>query len=505
MATKLELMIEAEKRGILPSDKVSLLNEARSRGLIKGSAIQAPQQQEPGFGARVGESFRERQETVQEAKRATPFRAGTKAVAEAVRFGGDVVGEGLVSAGRGISAITPDPIGAAAKKVAKFGLESLGETLIAKGGIAALQAGAKVAGAVEEKFPETVDVLKDVATVGSIALGGKSKPGKITEIGEDLIKKGKVNTPKLKKLTSDDIKIQASKLYDTAESKGGSLKSNVTDDFLDNLSKEVGPQTEAGRIFAGKDDEITAALERLEGLRGRPLSLREAQELDKQMGDLATKFFITDKSVSRKIGIMQDELRGAIENAKAGDIVSPEGFEALKEGRKLWARASRLDEVERIIARAELTDNPASALRSGFRTLLGNKRRMRGFSEVEREMITKAAKSGIISDAAGVLGSRLIPIASVATGGGLGGAAAAQATSTASRSVATRVQLNKAAKLAESIANPGRNKPTLFEKGKPITQKNLGRALKNIEKAIVTSEQLALDKLLIIDLLEKEE
>jgi hypothetical protein len=43
MATKLELMLEAEKRGILPEDKKSLLFEARSRGLIpKLTADQDP-------------------------------------------------------------------------------------------------------------------------------------------------------------------------------------------------------------------------------------------------------------------------------------------------------------------------------------------------------------------------------------------------------------------------------------------------------------------------------
>lgn len=34
MADKLALMLEAERRGILPPDKVALLAEARRRGLV---------------------------------------------------------------------------------------------------------------------------------------------------------------------------------------------------------------------------------------------------------------------------------------------------------------------------------------------------------------------------------------------------------------------------------------------------------------------------------------
>ena len=36
MATKIELLLEAEKRGLLPADKVAALNEARRRGLVAG-------------------------------------------------------------------------------------------------------------------------------------------------------------------------------------------------------------------------------------------------------------------------------------------------------------------------------------------------------------------------------------------------------------------------------------------------------------------------------------
>lgn len=49
MADKIAIMLELEKRGALPSDKLELLNEARSRGLVQGSqkTISSPKTAEP--------------------------------------------------------------------------------------------------------------------------------------------------------------------------------------------------------------------------------------------------------------------------------------------------------------------------------------------------------------------------------------------------------------------------------------------------------------------------
>jgi hypothetical protein len=51
MATKLELMLEAEKRGVLPPEKAALLNEARKRGLVGSNQ---EQNKEGNFLGRIG-------------------------------------------------------------------------------------------------------------------------------------------------------------------------------------------------------------------------------------------------------------------------------------------------------------------------------------------------------------------------------------------------------------------------------------------------------------------
>ena len=146
-----------------------------------------------------------------------------------------------------------------------------------------------------------------------------------------------------------------------------------------------------------------------------------------------------------------------IKDAPASSIGGgKEGFELVNQGRKLWSTSAKLSDIERIIQRAELMDNPAQGLKSGFRTMLNNPNRLRGFSKEERKAIRNAAESGVVTDLFRTFGSRLIPIATTATGGGIGSTALATAGTIASRDSATRLQLGKANVLADLIATQGK-------------------------------------------------
>lgn len=134
-------------------------------------------------------------------------------------------------------------------------------------------------------------------------------------------------------------------------------------------------------------------------------------------------------------------------------ITGKEGIEAGKKARGLWSASMRLGDVEKIITRAEMMDNPATGLKTGFRNLYNNPARMRGFSPDEKKLIKNAAESGVVTDALRTLGSRIIPIGAAISGNGIGGIAASQIGTMAARGAATKMQLNKANKLADAIAN----------------------------------------------------
>lgn len=260
------------------------------------------------------------------------------------------------------------------------------------------------------------------------------------------------NTPKV---SSEDFRQLARNSYKVAEEKGGVLKPEFTNQFVGEIEK-LKPQTEIGKIVGG-DSAFTKVVNKISAIKDKPITLEGAQELDEILGDeidsLADKVTGRLTKQGKKLFDVQSKLRGMIESADEEMIVGDKGgFEALKEGRRLWAKSRRLEDIERIIARAEMTDNPATAIKTGFRTLASNPNRLKGYSLVEKKLIEDAAKSGVIADSLRtIFGSRLLPIITGASGGGVGAVASSQAASMAARGIATRAQLNKADKVATQI------------------------------------------------------
>jgi len=251
---------------------------------------------------------------------------------------------------------------------------------------------------------------------------------------------------------SDKIREVASGLYKTAEQKGGTLKPEFTNKFVDQIEK-LKPQTDIGQIVGG-DSPFTKIVEKVSQIRNRPMTLQAAQELDELLGDAIDDFTDMGRLTKqgKKLFDIQSTLRNMIDDADQSLMMGgKEGFNAWKEGKKLWATSHRLSDIERIIQRAEMTDNPATSIKTGFRTLYNNPNRIRGFSIPEKAAIKKAAESGVVSDLLRTAGSRLNPIIAGTTGG-FGAAAAGAATSMAARGAATKVQVSKADKVARMIA-----------------------------------------------------
>lgn len=265
----------------------------------------------------------------------------------------------------------------------------------------------------------------------------------------------KTATTKVKQLSVDDLKKAANAAYTRAKEMGGTLKPTFTDDFV-NKSK--------GSLLSGDEvvdamkanKPLAEAVKDLELLKGQPMTLERAQAVDETLSNMIDSTVQANGSVNKvgkKLLDVQNTLRSMMDDV-SDDMISGgiEGIKALKEGRDLWSRQARLSDIRRIITRADMTDNPATAIKTGFRTLYSNPKRMRGFTEAEKKAIEKAARSGVAGDILRTFGSRLIPIGTTLTGGGLGGTAAAQAGTMASRNAATALQVKRAEKVADMIA-----------------------------------------------------
>lgn len=264
---------------------------------------------------------------------------------------------------------------------------------------------------------------------------------------------------------AEELRQQASNLYSKADQTGGILKPQTTDKFLNEAMSRVSPKTRAGQLLSGEGpaDKVIA---KLQGIKGRTLSLAEAQEVDEFLGNSIDD--LTELGKPTKEGLklikIQDALRQTISGASANDIVgTKEGFKALNDGRKAWSQYNKMRDVERIISRAQNMEQPVTALKNGFNGLLNNPNRMRGFNAQERAAIAKAAKVGAITDILKTMGSRLNPVITtgVLSGGGAmaaglpGGAlglAASYGASTGARAAANALQMGKAKNVQRAIA-----------------------------------------------------
>lgn len=253
---------------------------------------------------------------------------------------------------------------------------------------------------------------------------------------------------------ADEVRQAASQMYKRAEQFGGTLKPEFTNKFIkeaDSILLSKDPKIRGSRTHR----QLVDAFDDLAQFANEPMTLQRAQELDEMLGEMINQRVNLNGTLNdqgRKLYNAQTTLRRMIETADESVMSgSKEGFEALKEGRKLWSTSRKLDDIERIISRAEMTDNPATAIKTGFRNLFHSKR-IAGYSPQEAKAIEKAANSGVVGDLLRTAGSRLAPIITAGAGGGIGSTAAAAAASMAARGAATRGQLKRAQDVSRAVA-----------------------------------------------------
>ncbi len=252
---------------------------------------------------------------------------------------------------------------------------------------------------------------------------------------------------------SDDVKAVASQAYETAAAKGGVLKPEYTNKFIDDVEKLL-PQTEEGKLFAG-DDQFSSVVDRVRLLRDRPLSLLGLQEIDEKISNYISKEYGVGglSKDGAKIAEIQNALRGMMYDAPESAVAGgKEGFRALAEGRELWSAHMKLKDIETILSRAAGADKASTSIQKGFNSLYNNTKRMRGYTDAEKKLIKKVGEGNIAVDVVSrVFGSKILPIITAATGGGLAGTAASTATSIASSGLANKIKVSQAQDVARQI------------------------------------------------------
>ena len=503
MADRLQLMVEAERRGILPPDKTALLAEARRRGLVPGGE-QKPPEPAPSVGGMggynplarrfmgAGQQGMERLgltpenvqnpvanalgplETVAQVGTGTAgtIAGGIAGIAQAMRNIGSRTP--AVSAADRVSqvqqAMTYQPrtgVGAGMSRVVSLPGEAYaaatnraGEVVTDVTGSPALGAAVKTAG----------DVAPAVAGMRSVKrpVAEPRRTGNYQRPAPDPVP------------TTEQLTTAARQAYKDAKESGVVVSA---DNYGNALTRIQGAIKEEG-INPTLHPKTTAVLKQLEESVGKDLSITEAENLRRVIQEVAGDLDpVTRKPTGDafRASKILDEFDDALDQMSVNS-----------DARALWARSRRSQMIDDMIHRAEIRAGAhytqagmEHALRQEFKQLAMNPRRMRGLSKDQRAAIEKVASGGPMENILRALG-KFDPTTSVvsAAGGLVTGGMLAPATGGLSmalpavgfgaKRLATRATSKNVDKAREALV--GRGMPSASQRSTtPTTQTNAAK------------------------------
>lgn len=234
--------------------------------------------------------------------------------------------------------------------------------------------------------------------------------------------------------TTEQLRAQADDLYARAEQAGLRVTpqgfSRAVDDFANGLRADGFNPRLHPRAAAALDEMREAASS------GQPLSLQQIDQL-RRITAAAGKSIEPDE---RRIGsLLIDKLDDWLGNLKPADVAAgdaPRAVGLIREARSTWARMRKGEIIEDIFDRLNPGEGSAAlrasqysqsgienALRTEFRQLARNPRRMRAFNEEERALIRRTAMGGPVENAFRWLG-KFAPRGVVSFGMGAGAGSA---------------------------------------------------------------------------------
>lgn len=223
------------------------------------------------------------------------------------------------------------------------------------------------------------------------------------------------------------LKQQAGAAYDAAENAGVIISKNSFKQFAQDVQRQMADEG----IDAMMQPRALAALKRLTDIDDN-VTLKGAEILRRVVKNAASS---NDPSERRMARIMVERLDDYMNNLSPADVLggnAPAATSALRDARSLWSRASKADSIEELISRARNRSSQFSgsgyenALRTEFRNLAQNAKRLRVYTPDEQAAIRRVANGGPVGNVMRMLG-KFAPtgvVSSVLSGGagfGVGG------------------------------------------------------------------------------------
>jgi len=516
----LELLLEAERRGILPADRQAALDEARRRGLVPAAqpAAPAPIPEPQGMpaderrslplavtpSAQTGAYLQDRLTQGASNLVGLPRAAQDLTMAGIEKalgaLGVDVTPESLETfrkvSGFPFSMIPQDPAGELQERtgfdpftgaqpqstteinVGDF-LEGAASFPFSPGG--AVVAGASnVTGQGSRRMAENLGAGETGQTIAQLAGGAAGGMGTgLLQAAPAAIRGTSPAAP-----TLEALRKQAKKAYKRAEQAGAVVKQPRFNSFVQSLSARVAREGIDPDIHKG----ATAALKRLQSEAGAAPSLEQLDTLRRVVRDAGKSGSPSDLRMS---AIMTEQLDKFVDRLKRVDLVAGDSRKAIKafrQGRDLWRRNKKGEVIEDLIDRAGLSASSFSgsgfenALRTEFRNLAKNPKRLKGFKPEEVKAIRRVAMGGPLQNVLRFFGKAApTGIVSGALGPGLGAAVAGPAGAVAvplvggaSRAGATALTKGAAKAASELVRRGGPAPPS---QGRKILQRALAESL----------------------------
>jgi hypothetical protein len=259
--------------------------------------------------------------------------------------------------------------------------------------------------------------------------------------------------------TKEALKKASTAAYKRAEDAGAI----ISRESFTKAQETIGAMLEKEGIDPTLHPSTTAALKRIQAESG-PITLEKLETLRRIAKDAEASLSPADKRLAAKTVETIDRYADTL-GAKDLNAGSTEAVAALKEARGLYSRARKADTLDELMERAEISapnfsaSGMENAIRTEFRALAKNSRRMRMFTAEERAAIKKVAMGGPVENALRMLG-KFAPTGVVSTAlstgagfmaGGPVGAAALPAIGGAARYGAAKMTMRNAARANELV------------------------------------------------------
>lgn len=252
--------------------------------------------------------------------------------------------------------------------------------------------------------------------------------------------------------TKEALKAASQAAYKSAEEAGVV----ITPESFQKAQSVLVAQLEKEGLDPTLHPSTTAALKRITETQG-PVTLEKLETLRRIVKSAEESVSPADRRLAAQT---VDTLDRYAETLGAKDLSagSPEAVAALKEARGLWSRSRKADVLDELMSRAELSapnfsaSGMENAVRTEFRALAKNSRRMRMFTKEEQSAIRRVALGGPTENALRMLG-KFAPTGVVSTAlssgagfmvGGPGGAVGLPAMGGAARYGAAKLTMRNA-------------------------------------------------------------